>query len=187
MRKLRNQAVQAVDEYKNGLFSRPAHDLTEDELCLFGGQTRLLNKSIDRSSAQATSNHGYGYGYADPGYPRYPPYPPPTDDFGLSSFYGEIPGPSRAPPAAHPYQTHVEPPETDAPTYDMFLPRYEPPVQIFIPEYVPGNPADPPVQSKVVGHGHGRECEPESTSVAEGEWLSFMQEAGMFDDGSHIS
>lgn len=174
VRKMRDQAVQAVEEYKKGLFSRPTHDLTEDELCLFGGQTRLLNKSAERSSAPPI----YGYGYADLG------CPPLTDDFGLGSVYGEMPGPSRAPPAVRPYQTRVEPPVAGAPTYDMFLPRYEPPVQIFIPEYVPENPADPLVQSEALVNGRGHE--PESTSAAEGQWLLFMQETGMFDDGSHI-
>ncbi|KZP16269.1 hypothetical protein FIBSPDRAFT_749007, partial [Athelia psychrophila] len=168
VRKMRNQAVQAVEEYKNGLFSRPAHDLTEDELCLFGGQTRLLDKSAERCGAQTN----YGYGHADLA------YPPLTDDFGLGAVYGGASGPSRAPPIA--YQTRVEPPMPDTPTYDMFLPRYEPPVQIFIPEYVPENPTanagSPSVQSAVRG---------EANPAADGHRLSFMRGTAIFDGASH--
>lgn len=174
VRKVRNKAVRAHEQYTTTPFSiNSSQDDVEDELGLFGGQTRML----DRQRAAPHGNislHGLGGAAESVTAPDY---------LGNYTHVTHTLPPSTSFQAAPIQNEHPLAMSGGNQSYDMLLPEYQAPMQISIPEYSPEDDADVTEQSIQAEEVFGRDYE--ATSALDAQWFSFMHEIGVFDEGPH--
>lgn len=179
VRKIRHKAILAYEKYTTTPlsmnFANAAQDDIENELGLFGGQTRTLEKKritpdgiialhgLDGAVVEYVTTPHYLDSYMQVTHP--PPLP---------STWLQTPPIQKEPSVSMSGGNQ---------SYSMLLPEYHAPVEISIPAYSPEDDAAESAQSVQTEEVFGRDYE--STSALDAQWLSFMHEMGVFDEGPH--